>query len=296
VGWQSPRRVLPGGEQQRYPTEIIISGRGVGVGHIYCPSGHYCEDTIKDPMLCRSGHYCRVGSVSPSRCAPMMVCDSGTSLPDDYFGLAFDGFMFVLLALVFQASKYYNRILRRFSARERIRIHWGMDPRWDIVPMNEIGSPAGNPDWNSSSGMRRDSPFRPRLISLPLISSLSRTFSRNSSENGAGGSRAQPAVWATLTQEMSSLDQSVLRTEMPPDEGSSSTSHSVTAADMNPQTVSIEFFSLNLKVRSDGALIVRGASGKFETAKLTVVMGPSGCGEFTYVGFCAKPLKEKPLC
>ena len=62
------------------------------------------------------------------------------------------------------------------------------------------------------------------------------------------------------------------------DEQNSETSQDHLIEDLNYDAVTIEFYALSLKVRAGGKLVVCGASGKFESSKLTVVMGPSGCG------------------
>lgn len=129
----------------------------------------------------------------------------GTSLPEDYFGLAFDGFMFFLLALTWQASKYYNWIMRRLTARERIRIRWGVHPEWDIVP--QAGPDAGDAAFSNGPAGRTRRSFQPRLVALEMISStLTRPFAARTPSSLENASASKPAVWASLSQELKPYD------------------------------------------------------------------------------------------
>lgn len=250
---------------------------GQNRGHIYCPSGHYCEDTIQAPKVCEEKHYCRVGSIKPKGCPFMTICEEGSSLPEDYFGLVFDTCMFLLLALTWQASKYYNRVLRRLTARERIRIHWGWRMSCDIVA-ETVQSPM-----SGSQNTPQITSFLPKLVALQ---DLRRTISRRVPNRLArqGSVANAPLVWASLSQELN-----VHESHTEDDSHSSETSLlPVSESRSSPANwITIDFYALSLKVRSCGRVVVSGSSGKFQAAKLTVVMGPSGCGKTSLLSYLA---------
>eukprot|EP00210_Caulerpa_lentillifera_P003482 g3322.t1 len=261
---------------------------GKNRGNVYCPSGHYCEDTIHSPKICEEKHYCRVGSIKPKGCPFMTTCKQGSSLPKDYFGLVFDSCMFLILALTWQASKYYNRLLRRLTARERIRIHWGWNMSCDIV------RDSGRSPTTTSTTAVAHQPLQISLLpKLVALRSLSRSFTgrlpaiRSRSQSHRDTSDVSPAVWASLSREIQ-MDSSPTEDDSPASETPLlpiTESQSIQQEPLN--YITIDFYALCLKVRSCGRVVVSGSSGKFQAARLTVVMGPSGCGKTSLLSYLA---------
>lgn len=218
----------------------------------------------------------------------------GTSSPEDYYGWLFDGIVFFLLIVIWQASKFYNKILRRLTDRERIRIRWGVQPQWDIVPTstrspNNSTRGVASPFANGPGGPSGLSPSRPRLVALPtLSSSLSINLDRKPKPSSSFS--LPPAVWASLSEEHKpkgekwKLRKRLLLTENGDDSSSTESNHPQEEVQALEEThvdgVNIEIYNLDVKLKSCGKYVVSGASANFRSSKLTVLMGPSGCGAF----------------
>lgn len=91
---------------------------------------------------------CRRGSAAPVRCPALASCPEGTESPlDSWIGLAADCVLFATLALLWQASRLYARVMRRLGARERVRVMWRqMRPQITVVEVAEERV------WRSSGG------------------------------------------------------------------------------------------------------------------------------------------------
>lgn len=105
-------------------------------GNLYCDGGNYCPDPVTR-KTCTEGHFCKQGSSKLTACPALASCPAGTDTPqDNYLGFVLDGCLFALLAVMYNLSQLYHRIMRRLNRRERVRIMWHkMHPQasWHLV-------------------------------------------------------------------------------------------------------------------------------------------------------------------
>jgi hypothetical protein len=60
-----------------------------------------------------------------SPCPPLLGCPAKTESPtDNWLGFAVDAAMFLLLVIMWQATRLYNRLMRRLNHKERMRLMW----------------------------------------------------------------------------------------------------------------------------------------------------------------------------
>ncbi|GMH39179.1 hypothetical protein BSKO_07077 [Bryopsis sp. KO-2023] len=258
-----------------------------GSGNIYCPAGSFCGNTTTDPVPCPHNHHCRWGATTPTYCPPLVNCKGGTKMPqDNYLGLAFDAGIFILLLVLWQASKLHKWMLRRMSARDRIKIQFGGSRA--VCRVTTIARPETPPGPSTP-------PSLPASQSGSLLRQMSTNLGRSMHRMLASKSKSvnpnrQDAVWADLVHSDDSdssvesgddndnLDMPIIA-RRPTIGVFGEFSIDMDAVDEHAPTISIEFYGLNLKLKSCAKCVLTAASGRLREARLTAIMGPSGAGK-----------------
>eukprot|EP00879_Flechtneria_rotunda_P031195 GHRR01034055.1.p1 GENE.GHRR01034055.1~~GHRR01034055.1.p1 ORF type:complete len:597 (+),score=153.10 GHRR01034055.1:108-1898(+) len=215
-----------------FPTE----GWYAGSGSLYCEGGSYCPDpTTKLP--CKEGYYCKQGSSKMTACPPLVSCPTGTEAPtDNWLGLVLDGCMFLLLGLLWHISQVYNRLMRRLSNRERVRIMWHKThPEVTIVQVADARQldwqhPPHPPAAELASNTAPEPVTAPQAVPVPRASpptrlAFLRSFTRRRSQGGGGQATAAAVgpVWASIEGREGSQRSPLLEFEMLSEERRSST-------------------------------------------------------------------------
>ncbi|DBA93405.1 TPA: hypothetical protein ACH3X2_003675 [Trebouxia sp. C0005] len=94
-----------------------------GRGNLFCDAGHYCPNTTAQ-IPCPRGYYCKTGSTKPTKCPPLMTCPEKSEVPsDNYAGMVLDLAMFVGLWVVWMLYRWYHRLLRKLSKKQRLKMN-----------------------------------------------------------------------------------------------------------------------------------------------------------------------------